>query len=537
MKRVVFLISACWLISVTTVAQSIVKLDHVNGLHPEDSAKLDCRIGTAEFHLSISNLSGGSVTMVQNGFSLYSNDGATINASGSKWNPSINWPTYFDAYRFRSYFPGVSADTLGFSANVTDSGGIESGFSEVAYILTTTLNCADTGLGICLDSAWFPAQGAWIWSGLGTVLPDWGGPYCWTIGHFVNDPPEITNCNLILSFDHCEEAVWTFLAVDPDADQVWYQLVQGPGMIDSVLGEWRYTPSLADVGMSQSIAAISCDQYRCGDTCIIDISFTNEAPLLTAGCNSVDTLLLADTATHQMLFDPVDCDSIGVSLVTGSVPPGIVIKVDSSGLVTFSSSIAADTTFNFTVIVSDGSLADSCDIQFVVVSMFDADSDGIADDVDNCMADHNPGQEDTDLDSVGNVCDNCPNNYNPNQADEDNDGEGDVCDPDSSTTAVGGADIGDLPTSFALLQNYPNPFNSSTRINYSVPQVAQVEIGIYNLLGQTVSQLVSGVRQPGYYAILWDGRNNSGLIVPSGLYLCRMKFPAGSQTVKLLYLK
>ncbi|MGV6853299.1 MAG: lamin tail domain-containing protein [bacterium] len=64
----------------------------------------------------------------------------------------------------------------------------------------------------------------------------------------------------------------------------------------------------------------------------------------------------------------------------------------------------------------------------VLFLMTDQDADGIADDLDNCPVDANPGQEDGDTDGIGDVCDNCPVNANPGQEDGDSDGVGDVCD-------------------------------------------------------------------------------------------------------------
>ncbi|MFQ5649747.1 MAG: FlgD immunoglobulin-like domain containing protein [bacterium] len=80
-----------------------------------------------------------------------------------------------------------------------------------------------------------------------------------------------------------------------------------------------------------------------------------------------------------------------------------------------------------------------------------------------------------------------------------------------------------IPTTYALGQNYPNPFNPETTINYELPEGGLVRIMVYNLLGQRVRTLFDETQPAGTYAIKWDGKNNDGQIVPSGVYILRMK--------------
>ena len=94
-----------------------------------------------------------------------------------------------------------------------------------------------------------------------------------------------------------------------------------------------------------------------------------------------------------------------------------------------------------------------------------------------------------------------------------------------------------VPKTFALEQNYPNPFNPQTRIRFRIPETAQVEIVIYNLLGQKVKTLSDGVRSAGVYDIIWDGTNDNGVKLASGMYLYRMKTGSFVQTRKLIFMK
>jgi len=94
-----------------------------------------------------------------------------------------------------------------------------------------------------------------------------------------------------------------------------------------------------------------------------------------------------------------------------------------------------------------------------------------------------------------------------------------------------------IPAQITLLQNYPNPFNSSTKIEYTIHKTAFVEILIYNSLGQLVNTLVKGEQQKGNHYVLWDGRDNSGQFVASGLYYYLLKTKGATLYRKMLLLK
>jgi hypothetical protein len=84
----------------------------------------------------------------------------------------------------------------------------------------------------------------------------------------------------------------------------------------------------------------------------------------------------------------------------------------------------------------------------------------------------------------------------------------------------------DLPQTYVLGQNYPNPFNPQTTIPYQLKEAANVSLEVYNALGQQVRTLDAGLRPVGAYTLVWDGRNEAGQAMPSGVYLYRLK--AGS---------
>jgi len=93
------------------------------------------------------------------------------------------------------------------------------------------------------------------------------------------------------------------------------------------------------------------------------------------------------------------------------------------------------------------------------------------------------------------------------------------------------------PAKFQLSQNYPNPFNHATTIHYQIPKTEFVQIDIYNLMGQKIRTLVSKQQQPNYYKITWNGKDDNGTMVASGVYIYRIRAGYFNQSNKLLFLK
>jgi hypothetical protein len=79
-----------------------------------------------------------------------------------------------------------------------------------------------------------------------------------------------------------------------------------------------------------------------------------------------------------------------------------------------------------------------------------------------------------------------------------------------------------LPDAFELAQNYPNPFNPTTTIHYALPKDEQVILNIYNINGILVKTVVSEKQKAGRYSVIWNGKNNQELQVPSGVYLYKI---------------
>lgn len=89
---------------------------------------------------------------------------------------------------------------------------------------------------------------------------------------------------------------------------------------------------------------------------------------------------------------------------------------------------------------------------------------------------------------------------------------------------------------FTLMQNYPNPFNSETSIQYKVPEAGYLELVVYNTLGQHICTLEDAHKQPGIYKVVWNGRNNAGEPVPSGIYFYRLSISGGTNLIRKMIL-
>ncbi len=100
---------------------------------------------------------------------------------------------------------------------------------------------------------------------------------------------------------------------------------------------------------------------------------------------------------------------------------------------------------------------------------------------------------------------------------------------------------GDMPAQFALQQNFPNPFNGGTDIRFAVASKentpVSVRLSVFNLAGQKVADLIHADLNPGQYALHWDGRDNYGRELPSGVYFYRLSAPGFLQSRKMIFMR
>ena len=160
-------------------AGNSVSLESVSGSTNVDTVAA----GPVTFNLRMT-VTGADVQGLTNGFRIYSPDGATWGTPTGDSTGGISdafgggmdmWTiTYFSAN-------GSIADTVGFSGVSVTAPDLPSGFDAVALLINVTLQSDDIGKTICIDSAFYPNAGYWLWSGGGSTTPDWSGPHCFTI--------------------------------------------------------------------------------------------------------------------------------------------------------------------------------------------------------------------------------------------------------------------------------------------------------------------------------------------------------------------
>ena len=116
--------------------------------------------------------------------------------------------------------------------------------------------------------------------------------------------------------------------------------------------------------------------------------------------------------------------------------------------------------------------------------------------------------------------------------------------PDSSSSEVivttsPALDLADnyLPEKLFLYPSHPNPFNPATSIEYDVPEHTKVQLRIFGVDGRLIKTLDGGVKTAGHYSVVWDGTNEAGVQVGSGVYLCNLSTILHSETRKLTLIK
>ena len=104
---------------------------------------------------------------------------------------------------------------------------------------------------------------------------------------------------------------------------------------------------------------------------------------------------------------------------------------------------------------------------------------------------------------------------------------------------VGKSDLleNEKPKEFSLQQNYPNPFNPTTNLRFQIADFGFVSLKIYNMLGQEIAILFDGNLETGNYNFIWEGNNNNGELVGSGIYFARLTTSNFTKTIKMELLK
>lgn len=94
-----------------------------------------------------------------------------------------------------------------------------------------------------------------------------------------------------------------------------------------------------------------------------------------------------------------------------------------------------------------------------------------------------------------------------------------------------------VPQAFELYQNYPNPFNPETSIKYSIDRRSGITLSVFNVLGQLMRLLAAGTREAGIHSVVWNGLDDGGKPVGSGVYFIRLDADGNSRIRKSLLIR
>ena len=108
--------------------------------------------------------------------------------------------------------------------------------------------------------------------------------------------------------------------------------------------------------------------------------------------------------------------------------------------------------------------------------------------------------------------------------------------PGKCTTHIVSDPVPDL-SNFEITQNFPNPFNPATKINYYISYPGQVKIKIYNIQGQLIQKVFSGLRSAGTHSLIFEGTDENGQDLPSGFYICYIIYAGQVKTIKMLLVR
>lgn len=109
--------------------------------------------------------------------------------------------------------------------------------------------------------------------------------------------------------------------------------------------------------------------------------------------------------------------------------------------------------------------------------------------------------------------------------------------PGATTGINDQTSFGSVPTEFDMEQNYPNPFNPETTIQFALPNASQVKLEIHNMLGQRVRSLVNGQFNAGIHTAKWDGKDDFGRLLSSGVYFYRIEANQFAKTQRMVMMK
>lgn len=433
------------------------------------------------FEFSILNDTPDTITAMQNGFRIWSPDGAAFEECTAEWIDSVHdYTTSFDFVNNVNIYRGGGEDTAAFFGLSLFTPGLPPGFGAPAYRLTTRSECTEQGRTLCIDKSLYgPSNTPWMWAfkqlyNQVVRSPAWGGPFCFTIedccietrGDVNGDG---TNANmtdltyLIAFLFQGGPPPPCFAEANINADIAGdLSLTDVTMLVNSMFISFTPLPSCGEAKLvppaslaGQSPVVLNTRYER--DTTIITVSSTTELlglHLRLVGGEGTTPRLLTDGPFS--LFHNFEDDILTVGLL--DINTGAALRAGSLDVISMAG-------------------------RWEIADAFAADR-----------------QHRDIVATIG------------------------VADPL-------------IPSHYELAQNYPNPFNPSTTIKFGLPVNTIVRLEIINILGQRVALLADREYEAGYHEIVWDGTSSSGQTAASGVYFYRLRANGFEQSKKMMLLK
>ncbi len=479
-----------------------ISLDSVAGLYGPTSLNTNQQL---TFYLRLTNNGTYPMKGITNGFQVYSPNGATWDTTVGDNELGTIGSSDFDLVWSVNKFglTGSGADTLGFGGATMSATGLPASFDDTAYTISIgPINSLDHGKTICLDSAYYPPSGLWLWDGgmvdsmlIGDRLPTWDGPHCFTVldsngAQCLIPSPGVVTLTTQEGVQPTNNESLQIDAFDTDSaldvsvanNQAWLQVEPQAG---------GTTPLTLTV--SADVAGLSAGQYF--DTITVTAAGASNSPLRVPCILRVRPVLSAMPYWGFFVY----------AKDGNQAPPETLIVTATDGVSTIPFTATPDSAW-VTVIPSSGTTPETLTVV----------SDGrllTAGKAHQSYVTLTPSGDQTSIQVL----------YKVN-----------VVEP---VTVVRETEYDNLPKTAALSQNYPNPFNPSTEIAFDLPTRTHVTLTVYNVLGQQVTTLVNEELAAGSYVADWDGRSSSGATAASGIYFYRLHSEQFSQTKKMVLLK
>lgn len=362
---------------------------------------------------------------------------------------------------------------------------------------------------------------------------------------------------------------FTYAATDPDGDALTYAIVSvtpAPSVAPTItnamgVGQFSWTPAFADNGKSFVIVVSVTDgnvvvnstaatvtvtaKYERGDATLSGVVDINDAIKI------LDYVVGKTTLTPEAMYY-ADCNTATGDGVVGAFDAAYVLKyiANNNSWAGVTKAGATQGAVEFSKLSSENGV--------VTLPLVVANAKGIT----SIYAEAELGQLE-----IGKVTSRLPEGWIVSTSTENgrvriaaaglspiSDGifatiEVKVNNKETAVSVVGNAKLNDelssslnakvreIPSEFALSQNYPNPFNPTTTIKFAIANDARVNLVVYDMLGQKVRTLIDNEQEAGYYSVRWDGTNDFGSKVSSGIYIYRLQAGNFVQTMKMNLMK